>query len=232
MNTMFVYDKNPKWWLSNINTEFHLLKAYVDQLEDQLFMSQETYEKFISTATVIRTYENDVGGLDEVEDEINHVNGISEDDFDLKGLYEEYFPNIQRRSSLITIYALFEKSLKEFSDILIEVRMVDFKKKYVQKPSDIKEAQDKLVIGCGLDLSEAQGVFHNLEVIRMIRHVCAHGHGEVGFYKDDKLQEIIEYIEATDFIRIEGMKVYIAPGFLSHIIDLSMAYFSVVKSRL
>jgi len=214
----------PKEWAYCSKEEFFLLRAYVSILEAKLQNAQENLHQYVEKDQLEFQNEAQDGSIVKEICDIRHIEGVTDIDYDLDALLTETLPNYERRSSLITVYGIFEYELSKFCGKLEKYlgkkkSWEKFSKK--NRLSKIKRAHNWLTIECDLDLEIVSSIFDEIDVIRDIRNCSAHNYGVI---KQDSIN-VIRYIERhADLNRVDGF-VILSDKFLRYFTDLCYQYF-------
>src|SRR6266542_563799 len=95
------------WYRYDVGFSIDLLRQYVRGVENQIAEGIEAFHKHkeirIDEAT---PHENDV-------QTVTVHRGLDDETWDLKGVFEDHFPNLQRRGALITLYSFLEHELND-----------------------------------------------------------------------------------------------------------------------
>mgnify|MGYP003576036763 CR=1 FL=1 len=101
-----------QWFPFKASPSADLLRAYVDAVNAQVGRSIEAFQ------------------IDSVEEEIEdpfdpsqskiirHHGGLDDESWDLHDVFEDYFPNLQRASAVITLFAFFERELEDLCNLI------------------------------------------------------------------------------------------------------------------
>jgi hypothetical protein len=83
------------------------LDAYARDIEDQIVRGMEGFRENKRTEIIEADNEEEAERFTEIH------NGLDDGIWNLTEILKEYFPNLQRRSALITIFSFFEHELDE-----------------------------------------------------------------------------------------------------------------------
>jgi hypothetical protein len=147
--------------------------------------------------------------------------GVDGSLYHLETIFEEYFPNLQRRSALITLFSFFEHQLDELCMRFAEegkfaVSLNDLTGKGIGRSSlYIKKV-------AGLSLNNSTATWQEIKHIQGVRNNIVHNDGKV------KDQVTIEYVRCSDFLSGEH-EVKIKEGYLPHVIETFDSYFKDIN---
>lgn len=224
------FNTTPKSWAYNSKEEFFLLRAYVTYLERKLRSSTQNFEKYLVTEELELEQELQDGTIRSDLVDVRNIEGTTEVDYDLKALFTKTFPTYERRSSLITIYGIFEYELTEFCKKLETYKKISpsfDKVRYKHRPPTIEMAKNWLTTYAGVDLSSVTSVFDEINTIREIRNWAAHNYGLVDNKKSKKY--VVSYISQHGMLGIDGERFFVMEGFLRHFTDLCHKFFGELE---
>lgn len=119
---LYVPKKVPlNWYRYDVQFSIELLRSYIQGVEDQISRSIEEYRTGyeIQVTEIEERLENEEIDLGET---LATHGGLDSDSWDLEGIFGEHFPNLQRRSALITLYSFLEYELSKLCDMFIRER--------------------------------------------------------------------------------------------------------------
>src|ERR1039458_6828319 len=88
------------WYRYDVSFSAELIGSFVDGIEKQAAESFDNYERG-NKIEVVEHYARSVH------------QGLNDETWDLPTIFREYFPNLQRRSALLTVYSYFEHELNK-----------------------------------------------------------------------------------------------------------------------
>lgn len=109
-----------------ITEDIILLSAFFVKQEEQISEFQKNLDKHIELTEVERwtqRYAGDEGGT--YIDEVEHIAGITDEDYDVRELFSEVMPTYQRQAMLLTLWSVFEYKLEK---LCIAVNSLEDKK--------------------------------------------------------------------------------------------------------
>lgn len=194
-------------WQSYVSEELELLLALVEGVERSISDSTLNFERKIE---VIEVSDPETGSPDLVR----IIDGVSDDAWDLKEVFNNYFPILHRKSFVITLYSFFEDSLKELCHRYRKERDLKL------WPSDLKGDgillyKSYLVKVVGLDFSRINKEWESINNVRKLRNSIVHNGGKAD--KDD----LQNYIETCEYLSCERNGfINIKDGYLKHVLSL------------
>lgn len=220
----------PKAWAYNAKEEFFLLRAYVSFLESKLRSATQNFDKYLNSDVLELEHELQDGCIHSLLVDFKSIEGTTDLNYDLKALLTKTFPGHERRSSLITIYGIFEYQLIEFCRKLEAYKGISpafDEVRHKNKPSTIEMAKNWLNRIVGINLSSASPVFEEINTIREIRNWAVHNYGLMDKRKNKKY--VIDYIFKHEMLGINGDFFYVMEGFLRHFTDLCHQFFGELE---
>jgi hypothetical protein len=152
--------------------------------------------------------------------------GLDERSWDLKEIFEEYFPNLQRRSALLTVWGFVEHELDKLCTLY------QSEKGFVLAFSDlsgkgIDRSTTYLEKVAGLHGLKASREWDDLKVVQRIRNVIAHDDGKLRDRQGKFRNGIIGDMKRVGCLSGED-EIVVAEGFLSKVVDSCGNYFKLI----
>lgn len=203
INGRFIYT-----WGQTTMEHIELLSAYVSNVERQLDIG---LDQFVSHREIGKHGE---GTPFEVEYEV--VDGMSDHDWDVEGIYVETFPNLHRSSVFLTLCATFEHQLntlcKQYQqERNLQISFTDLKGQGVNRT---KEYLTK-VIGLTFEDANSQGAWTNLQNLYRIRNAVAHLDGRL----EARHKEERRLIDKLRYVSLKGNEIRLSNEFLHNVLN-------------
>jgi hypothetical protein len=211
------------WHQYDVSFSAELIESFVDGIEIQAAESIDNYERGKAIE------------IDETHPEENYARsvhqGLDGETYHLPTIFREYFPSLQRRSALLTVYGYFEHELdklcwlyqseKGFGLALDDLRGkgIDRSTRYLEKVA-------------GLNVHPTSLEWQEIKNIQKIRNAIVHRGGKVP--DKDSLQEredkaIVDFMNKTESLsRDDDGEVVLGRGFLSQVIHTYARYFKLI----
>ncbi len=177
-------------WHSEIEFEMILLRTYIERVECQIAESIDDYHSKKKTSTI--HVDPDEGWADTVTE----YSGVNDSTYDLDSIFEEYFPDLQRGSALMTLFSFFEHQLndlcKRFSNEgKVAVKFEDF------PPMDRGIVRSTKYLKDEVGLSKIRGslAWEEIKNIQSVRNTITHTGGGLKGHVEapkDYLPSVIE----------------------------------------
>lgn len=206
-------------WLSEVQYEIHLLRVYVEKTEEQVTESIAEYHR----EREFLTYET---GDPEFPEEGFFVHrNVDGSTFHLPTIFEDYFPNLQRRSALITLFSFLEHELVRLCNHLqreknLSILLTEWQVRDKGIIRTIKYLKRK----AGLPINNGRGPWQEIRCIQELRNDIVHRNAKL------KEAETINYALRSGWLSVEDGEVKIEAGYLMHIIDVFHSYFEQIGS--
>lgn len=213
-----IIERSPRSWYSDVLFELDLLRSYTASVEKQIIDSLNAFHR--EKETHIYEIDPQQGYADIVT--MHH--GLDDSTYHLEAIFEEYFPNLQRRSALITLFSFLEYQLDELcrlfaNDQKLSVSLNDLKDKGI----DRSYRYLKKVVGLPVDNSTS--TWQNIKLIQGLRNEIVHNDGKL------KSNEAIKYARDSDLLSGDD-EVKIKEGYLAYVIKAFDEYFKEVNKHI
>jgi len=152
--------------------------------------------------------------------------GLDKSSWDLKEIFEEYFPSLQRRSALLTVWGFLEHELDELCTLYqsekgFSLAFSDLSGKGIDRSTTYLEKV------AGLHGLKASREWDDLKAVQRIRNVIAHDDGKLRDHQGKFRNGIIRDMKRVGFLRGED-EIVVAEGFLSKVVDSCGNYFKLI----
>jgi hypothetical protein len=149
--------------------------------------------------------------------------GVDDSTYSLDSIFKEYFPNLQRRSALITLVSFFEHQLAELCSRFAEDR------KFALKATDLRgdgigRLSLYLAKVAGLPLDNGREAWDEIRHIQSVRNAIVHNDGKLR----DTEKALIEYGRSNGILS-EELWVKINAEYLPHVIETFDSYFKEIS---
>jgi hypothetical protein len=208
------------WYKYDAQFSIELLRKYIRGVEQQVNSSVNAFRK----------REKEIQVLEEAEegyaDAVETYQGLDDSTWDLTGIFETYFPNLQRRSGLITLYSFLEHELEQLCGLFVETEKMklslnDIRGTGIERSSLFLEK----VVGLQIDRSTIlwQEIRNTQKVRNLVVHNDAKLHDRAGKPKD----EVIRYVRASPYLSGED-EINVHGGYLSHVLETFDRHFQEI----
>lgn len=208
------------WFKYDVSFSMELIESFVEGIEKQAEESTNRYREQKETY------------VSEEKPEENHARvvkahqGLDDETWDIENIFMEYFPSLQRRSALLTVYGYFEHELDKLcllyqSEKLFRLNLSDLNGKGVERSINYLEKV------AGIDASKKSKEWNHIKRIQKIRNVIAHQDGKLNDHQGNPRKEVIDYINQMDSLSGD-IEVILHKGFLNHVVSTFNDYFRLL----
>lgn len=190
-------------WAQDTTDTLNILSAYVTNVERQLELG---LKEFVSV-----TEEGLLGAGDPGEVNIKIYDGLDDHNWDISGIFQEYFPQLHRGSVLMTLCAFFEDRLNSLCVLYQNEQGLQHEFKH-SRDRGIVRARKYLMGTVGLDLNSPrfQAAWDTTQAIYQVRNNLAHAGSRVQ-PSHSKLRAAIRKLR---HIKPHDRVIYFDSGFL------------------
>ena len=212
------------WHQNELTLSAELIDSFVKGVEQQATESILRYEREKKTHV-------EVAGGDEMYARIVETHGgLESETWDLDEIFEEYFPGLQRRSALLTVWGYFEHELDKLC------ALYKAEKNFALDLSDlngkgIDRATTYLEKVAGLDMHKGSQEWQLLRKIQQLRNIVAHQDGKLQDRSGNPIKPVVAFINETDSLAGNG-EVTINAGFLGIVVEAFKAYFALIAASI
>lgn len=219
---------DPQTWCSFVQAQIEWLHSYVEQVEKQIDESAKA-RKSDSIPTDVE-YAGD-GYPTVILEEHQGIEGPPDE---LKEIFEYYFPNLQRRSTLIVLFSFLEHNLDQLCEVFATEQRLNIVHTDL-KGNGIDRARVYLrkVIGLPLDNSPS---WQEIKRIQQIRNIIVHNDAKLGGAEKDFLEFVDKAICLSrikkSYYDDDIDEINILEGYLAHVLDSCSSYYSDVNKSI
>lgn len=212
------------WYPLEVTGSVELLFVYVTDIEEQVRKGIADYRQRAETVII----ESQSDG--EPERVVTVHKALDNGTWDLTEIFENYFPSLQRRSALVTLFSFFESELESLCK---RIRSHDHLK------IDLSDLADKGIVRSTaylekiVGLAEVRGcqTWQEIKNIQSIRNLIVHADGKIPIQINGKPAKIVEHIKGSHLLQ-EGKEVVILEGYLAHTLSTFNKYFTHLHARM
>ncbi|HXM46703.1 MAG TPA: hypothetical protein VN956_02465 [Pyrinomonadaceae bacterium] len=215
----------PRTWYSFVQAQVDLLRAHVHGLENQIDESVKAYEK-----------EKAVTDFEEYDDGYAHIileehRGIEGPPNHLEEIFKYYFPNLQRRSTLIVLFSFLEHQLNQLCELLATTQKLSIVHTDLRDKGIVRSRRYLKKVIC-LPVDDDSVIWQQIQRIQKVRNVVVHN--------DAKLvnTDVINIVKESEYLCLasdsesyyyhdsdsDDDEVNILEGYLIHVLDTCDAY--------
>ncbi len=204
------------WYSAHISFEMPILQTYVDGIERQI---QDSKKDYASRAKVVKEIEVPEENLYEV---VTMIDGLDDTTYSYEAIFDDYFPQLQRRSSLITLYSFFEfefKSLCKMYDVAFEPKGV---RGAPPRSSELAKCFHFLTTTGGLNISLTEPTWLEIDnCVRIVRNRFIHNDAKIPDLGDIHRQNFDQHlIDYPDLVQTKGETINVEKGYIEHVLGV------------
>jgi hypothetical protein len=214
---LYVPKKVPlNWYKYDVLYSTELLRSYIQGVEDQIARSIEEYRigHEVQSNAIEDRLENDENEPSEMW--ASH-GGLDSESWDLEDIFGEHFPNLQRRSALITLYSFLEHELNKLCDLFVrekkwKVSLNDMRGRGIDRATLFLE---RVV---GLKIDKKAELWEEVTKIRDLRNCIVHADGKL---KDGrgKPKDIAKYVQGSPYLSGDD-EAKLSGDYLFHVLEI------------
>lgn len=212
------------WYQYEIAGTVELLAAYVNDIEAQVAKGISDFKANAEQVVVEPEHQEDSGRVVTVH------KGLDDGTWHLESVFEDYFPSLQRKSALITLYSFFEHELEKLCSLI---------KTYEKLKLDSSDLGEKGILRSTtylLKVAQIDGIrnsaeWNEIRNIQTIRNLLVHADGKLARNGDGGPAKLVEYIVKSEFLRGKT-EIEIQHGYLAHCLGMFNVYFGQVHAAL
>jgi hypothetical protein len=217
---MFALDHPLYWYRYDVSGSIELLRTYVSDIEKQV---DAGIKKFEQEATEV---EMEAMSEDDSPRVVTLHQGLDDVTWDLRAVFVDYFPGLQRRSALITLFSFFEHELNKVCTRLQSTEKFGISLRDVVG-SGVERARTYLCKVASLDLQQAAVQWAEVKSIQAVRNLLVHADGRISAKGKQDPGGVQRYVMNSPYLDGPG-EIVIREGFLEHMLVAFEAYFQEV----
>ena len=141
---------------------------------------------------------------------------------------EKVFPEIQRKSSVISVYSVLENNLNHLCSLYSNITESEIELKDFGETDIIKRAQVYLTKVAKVDFPRDHSSWNEIQKIQQIRNKLVHAQGLI----PSGNQKLISYIKESPSLELsDGYKISIQKGFVEHCTEVFGDFFDEFFTR-
>jgi len=213
------------WYRTDISESAELIESFVKGVETQAAESIARYEQ--KAERLVVKYETD--DKEEYEALVRTHQGLSDESWDLETIFREYFPSLQRRSALLTVWGYFEHELDKLcllyrSEKNYKIALTDLNGQGIDRSTSYLEKV------AGIDAHKNSQEWNCIKNIQKIRNAVAHRDARLLKSDDKALREIIRQEKALSLSAHD--EIVLKAGFLAQVTSTYKDYFALIDGSI
>jgi len=147
------------------------------------------------------------------------------EDLDEKFLFNKWFPNIQRRSFIISLVTIFENETRAYCNILNKYDKVKIKYSDL-RGSAIEKFVNYTTKLAGINYNFDKNVFENIKALIELRNCIVHSDGIITDYQ--KKSVIVKFAKSFEGIVFENGHIYLSYKYCRKALNLISEFFNEI----
>lgn len=218
------YDHPLYWYRYSVSASIEVLDVYISDIERQVDKSVADFNADSEEVVIEGVHE------DEPPTYISVHKGLDDFTWDLGAVFSEYFPNLQRRSSLITLFSFFEYELNRLCSLFQVTENYQHSLKDVAG-AGIVRARTYLRKVALVDLSDPTRPWNDIRNIQALRNLVVHADGK--FPQDGSADRcpLRKYVANNEFLTGDR-EVLLRAGYLKYALTCFDEFFKQVDKAI
>lgn len=217
------------WFTTAFNPSVELIDHFVGQVEPQIADAIHKYKTEKKTDILVEDADENGQRFGQVVESYGNLDSMG---WDLETLFEEHFPNLQRRSALITVYSSFEYQLialcaSSRREKGLTIAVTDL------KDHGIPQAANYLEKVARLDVHRVSNQWKTISSIRLIRNMIVHRDGRLRDVQDDlQKREAKAIAKLKNHLQPSESEVLLKPEFVPEAVKTFKSYFKLIDDSI
>lgn len=212
------------WYNHIASPSLELIECFIKNVEKQ---NNDLYAEYKEKKETIFIDHDPDGGDPNAVEVVEFYQGLTDQTWSLEDLFKEYFPNLQRRSALLTIYGFFEHELNQLCDKiknekLLEISLTDIADTGIDRSKRYLEKVAKV------NVSKNPKLWNDITDIQKIRNLIAHQDGNIN---DKNKKEIMRIIGKTNSLSGE-FDIILSDTYLTYTLNTFKKYFELIDESI
>jgi hypothetical protein len=215
------------WYSTDFGFSAPLIEKFVSVVEEQAITVIEKHRTEKKTETVVES----LGDEDYFGRHVVTFGGFDSDSYDVEGLWEEHFPNMLRRSALITVYSYFEHELVKLCGIVKNEKKLSLAFADLREDG-IERAVNYLGKVANLDTKKADPLWSSLAHIKIVRNTIVHRDGRIHDADGKIPDKLSTAAKALPHIKMDDYEVILEAGFVEFAVTSFTHYFKLLDDSI
>ncbi|EPW6426783.1 TPA: hypothetical protein NJ550_004653 [Vibrio parahaemolyticus] len=221
-----IEDTIANWHLYYMAPTVELLIGFADSTESQIATQIQNYRDNKKHVVV------ELEGMPEADYMVTEFSGLTSDTWDLESVFTEYYPNLNRRSAVLTIVGVFEHEFDKLCQKCCDELKLDTRLEEVGGKG-LERAIKYLSKTVKVEMHKSTQTWQTMFKIVKLRNALIHQDGKVVDHAGNQIAAIIEHCKAVDTLTIdENDQLVLHEGYLHFVLDTYKSYIELVNSSL
>jgi hypothetical protein len=200
------------WYAFDSKHALELLTHYARRIEAQIDAGVVHYKLHKGKDFIVDNEELGIG------QEVEFYDGLDSMSWDLDDLHECYFPNLQRKSAFLTMYAFLEHELEKLSrklkaELSLTPELDDVAGKGVQRSMMYMQ----LIVN--LQIEKGASEWNQISEINQLRNLIIHNDGQLFDHDGKRKREAKIINQLSRHLSEKDDELILGPTFLKHVIQ-------------
>jgi len=216
------------WYGTVFSPSVELIDHFVGQVENQIAYAIEKYKAGKRTYLAIDDAEQE---RRQYAQEVEIYGNLDSMGWDMRALFEEHFPNLQRRSALITVYSSFEYEFIQLCALFQKEKNLTVGV-YDLSGHGIWQAANYLEKVAQLDAHRGSRQWQTINHIRVIRNMIVHRDGRLLDAQNERPKMETNAISELRYVRASEVEVLLDPEFVPEVVRTFASYFKLIDDSI
>lgn len=212
------------WYRYDVSGSIEMLDVYISDIEQQVDKSASDFKADSENVVFEGVYEGEPPTL------ITMHKGLDDGTWDLGAIFLEYFPSLQRRSALITLFAFFEHELNKLCALFQATDNYQLSLRDVAG-TGIGRARTYLNKVALVDLTDSLQSWSEIKKIQALRNLVVHADGRFSQDSQTDRSALRKYVEDNEWLTGDR-EVVLRAGYLKYALTCFDGYFKQVDTAI
>lgn len=200
------------WYALDSKLALELLKVFVKNTESQIKATIHDYKKKKKSELVVLSEEHGIAQV------VEYYGGLDDMTWDLKELYGSYYPNLQRKSAFLTLYAFLEHEMETLANKLMKESGLK------AKPDDLAgkgvyRSFTYMQVIAGLNIDKGDNRWNKIHEINKLRNLVVHSDGHLSREKEKRKSEEAFIARMKPHLKSKGDEVILRSTLLEYVLE-------------
>ncbi|WP_017629398.1 hypothetical protein [Vibrio sp. 624788] len=221
-----IEDTIGNWHLCYMAPTIELLIGFADSTESQIANQIKNYQD--NKKHVVIEHE----GIPEANYMVTEFSGLTSDSWDLESVFTEHYPNLHRRSAILTIIGVFEHEFDQlcqkcFDEFKLEIRLQETGGKGLERAINYLSKVVKA------DMHKSTQTWQTMLKVVKLRNALIHQDGKAIDQAGNNIAAIFEHCKAADNLTIDdNNQIILHEGYLHFVLEVYRSYIELVNGSL
>jgi hypothetical protein len=213
------------WYKLDSIHALELLNTFAKRTEIQIATAIDHYKTNKETDFIVLSEQERIGQA------VTHYDGLDDMSWDLEELFTSHFPNLQRKSAFLTLYAFLENELEKLANKLqhelsLSARQDDIAGKGIYRSFSYMQ----LIVN--LEIEKGDNRWSRISQINKLRNMMIHGEGQLSSNEQKRESEEKFADSLKDHLTIKDSELVLGPTFLRYVLDQFNALFEYIDAAI